>query len=424
VRFAAGSFTDKGLVRDLNEDAWLVDDSLTLFAVADGMGGHRGGEVASWAAIEALRAEIARGLPIRDAIRRANEAVIERASRDDELEGMGTTMTAVVVSGPRSLLVGHVGDSRAYLVRDGEMDRITEDHSLVEELMREGRLTPEQAEAHPQRAIITRALGVEPDVDVDLYPIDVESGDRIIVCSDGLTTMLRDREIERISRTEENPQRAAEALVDAANQAGGDDNITVVVLDVLEVDAEVADEPEAAAGAAVEAAPEPAEPEVPAIETARDEPEVVAAPSRPKGNRLRTVRGALFVLLPLVLVLGLATAAVGWYARRSYYVGTNGREVLIYKGVPGGVLGWNPTVDARTGLLVHELSAVDRDRVAAGAARGSLDRAQTFVARLRRTVEATSTTTTTTTRPRTTTTRPRTATTRPRTTVRPTTPTT
>ena len=401
MRLAAGSFTDKGQVRELNEDAWLVDDKLMLFAVADGMGGHRGGEVASSTAIEALRAEVARGLPIREAIQRANAAVIDRASRDDELEGMGTTMTAIVVTGPRQLLVGHVGDSRAYLVRGGEMDRITEDHSLVEELVREGRLTPEQAEAHPQRAIITRALGVEPDIDVDLYTIDVEARDRVIVCSDGLTTMLRDREIERIARGEENPQRAAEGLVDAANQAGGDDNITVVILDVLEVDAEVAGEPEAAAavGAAVAAAPEPARPETAPLEAARvdaarvettpDEPEVAAAPRR-KGGRLRTVRGALLVLLPLLLVLGLATAAVG----------------------------------ARTGLRVSALSAVDCDRVASGAARGSLDRAQSFVARLRRSVEATSTTTTTTTRPRTTTTRPRTATTRPRTTVRPTTPTT
>ena len=332
MRLAAGSFTDKGQVRELNEDAWLVDDKLMLFAVADGMGGHRGGEVASSTAIEALRAEVARGLPIREAIQRANAAVIDRASRDDELEGMGTTMTAIVVTGPRQLLVGHVGDSRAYLVRGGEMDRITEDHSLVEELVREGRLTPEQAEAHPQRAIITRALGVEPDIDVDLYTIDVEARDRVIVCSDGLTTMLRDREIERIARGEENPQRAAEGLVDAANQAGGDDNITVVILDVLEVDAEVAGEPEAAAavGAAVAATPEPARPETASLEAARvdaarvettpDEPEVAAAPRR-KGGRLRTVRGALLVLLPLLLVLGLATAAVGWYARRSYYVG-------------------------------------------------------------------------------------------------------
>jgi PPM family protein phosphatase len=426
VRFAAGSFTDKGLVRELNEDAWLVDDQLTLFAVADGMGGHRGGEVASWTAIEALRAAVASGRPIRDAIERANAAVIERASRDDELEGMGTTMTAIVVNGPSSLLIGHVGDSRAYFLRDGEMDRVTEDHSLVEELVREGRLTPEQAEAHPQRAVITRALGVEPDIDVDLYTVEVDAGDRIIVCSDGLTTMLRDREIERITRNEQNPQRAAEALVDAANQAGGDDNITVVVVDVLEVDAEVTDEPHtgAAVGASVEAAPEPAKPETPSFEPPRDEPEVVAAPPRAKGSRLRTVRGAILVLVPLLLVLGLATAAVGWYARRSYYVGASGREVVIYKGVPGGVLGWDPTVDTRTGLLVSELSAVDRDRVASGAARGSLDRAQSFVARLRQAVEATSTTTTSTTRPRTSTTRPRTTTTRPRTTPRPTTPTT
>src|SRR4051794_28279470 len=161
------------------------------------MGGHRAGEVASRTAIESLRASIASGVPVNEAIARANSAVIDRAEGDGELEGMGTTMTAVVPAGGHQLLVGHVGDSRAYMVHEGNLRRVTEDHSLVEELVREGRLTAEQAESHPQRAIITRALGIDSDVDVDVYTLDVNPGDRLIVCSDGLNTMVRDRDVER-----------------------------------------------------------------------------------------------------------------------------------------------------------------------------------------------------------------------------------
>ena len=260
MKLAAGAATDTGLVRTNNEDSFLVDDEHVLYTIADGMGGHRGGEVASRTAIEALRAAIAGGQPVNDAIVQANTAVIDRAATDQDLEGMGTTMTAVVVAGGRQLLIGHVGDSRAYLLHDGTMRRITDDHSLVEELVRDGRLTPEQAESHPQRAIVTRALGVDSQVDVDLYTIEVEAGDRVLLCSDGLTTMVRDRDVERLARSETDPQRTAEVLVGAANRAGGEDNTSVVVIDVLEVDAATAPDPEllaAPAAARVPMAPAP-----------------------------------------------------------------------------------------------------------------------------------------------------------------------
>jgi protein phosphatase len=220
MRLEAASATDQGKVRANNEDALLIDDQRALFAVADGMGGHRGGEVASHTAIEALRAAVANGVALHDAIEKANTAVLERAAGDDSLEGMGTTMTAAIALGGHQLLVGHVGDSRAYLLHDGALSRATEDHSLVEELVREGRLTPEQAESHPRRSVVTRALGMDA-VEVDLYTIDVEAGDRLILCSDGLNTMVRERDIERIARNEPDPQRLAEALVTAANAAGG-----------------------------------------------------------------------------------------------------------------------------------------------------------------------------------------------------------
>jgi protein phosphatase len=408
MKLTAGMFSDVGQLREINEDYPLVDERLALFAVADGMGGHQGGEVASRTAIEALRAAVASGLAINEAINRANEAVLKRAEGNPDLAGMGTTMTAVVVVGASQLLIGHVGDSRAYLLHDGELRRVTEDHSLVEELVREGRLTPEQAEVHPQRAIITRALGVEQLLDVDLYTVPVEAGDRLVICSDGLTTMLRDRDVERIARGESDAQRAAEALVDAANEAGGEDNITVVVLDVVEVDVAEAAHPIDLAQSEV-AAPATDEPALATSvintgEPASEEP----SPPREHRSRLRGVRGVILVIVPLLFIAGIATAAVGWYARRSYFVGAAGGDVVIYKGVPGGVLGWDPTIDTRTDLLLSDLDEVDRDRVTDGAARGSLARAQLFVDRLQESVDATSTTTssstTSTTRPRRTTT--------------------
>ena len=382
MRLGAGFATDQGQLRDNNEDAFLVDDERALFAVADGMGGHRAGEVASRTAIESLRASMASGIPVNDAIERANTAVIDRAAGDGELEGMGTTMTAVVPAGGHQLLIGHVGDSRAYLVHEGNLRRVTEDHSLVEELVREGRLTPEQAESHPQRAIITRALGIDTDVDVDVYTLDVDPGDRLIVCSDGLNTMVRDRDVERIARGESDPQHAADALVAAANAAGGEDNITVIIIDVLEVDAPAPVDPEALIPSGDEPAAKPLEvaPPPPA-------PDVV-----PRRSRWRTLRGIVLVLVPLLLILGIAAGATGWYARGSYYVGTAGNEVVIYKGVPGGVLGWDPTIDQRTRIAVADLSQIDRERVRGNTARGSLATAEAYVARLQGSITTTTTT--------------------------------
>jgi serine/threonine protein phosphatase PrpC len=231
MRLVPGGATDQGQVRDSNEDGYVVDRRLQLFAIADGMGGHRAGEVASATALEALRASVASGTGLGDAITSANAAVFSKATDDESLAGMGTTLTALVPDGDR-VLVGHVGDSRAYLLRDGELRQLTTDHSLVQEFIREGRLTEEQAAVHPQRSIITRALGVEPDVEVDVYPVPLRAGDRILLCSDGLSTMLRSDDIAGLLRRESDPTRAANLLVDAANAAGGEDNITTIVVDV------------------------------------------------------------------------------------------------------------------------------------------------------------------------------------------------
>ncbi|MCZ7529701.1 MAG: Stp1/IreP family PP2C-type Ser/Thr phosphatase [Acidimicrobiia bacterium] len=438
MRFVAGAATDVGRVREGNEDSFVVDDRLRLFAVADGMGGHRAGEVASATAVEALRASVASGSAVDEAIRNANAAVLEKSGGDDDLSGMGTTITAVVSVGPSEAVIGHVGDSRAYLLHEGELSQITDDHSLVEELVREGRLTPEQAEAHPQRSIITRALGIEQDVDVDTYTVKAEVGDRVLLCSDGLTTMVRSDDIASILRREPHPGHAAEQLVDAANEAGGEDNITAVVLDVVESDA--ADSAIGAAAAGTAAAGTAAEgtaatsagdgPEDDRSEDNRSEDnrseddrseddgpdgdgsggdEPAAAPRK----RRRWLR-AVLVAVPVVVIVTVAVLAVGWYARRTYYVafgGENGEQVVLYQGRPGGLLGWDPTVEETTDLTIDDLTAAQQidfeDQLefsSRSAADEYLDRVADDVAEQARAATST-TSTTSTTRPTPTTTR-------------------
>jgi PPM family protein phosphatase len=383
LKLVAAGTTDVGRVRAgmPNEDGFLDEASrLSLVAVADGMGGHRAGEVASATALEALRAAMAAGRPLRDAIVGANDAVLEKSVSDQELRGMGTTLTAGTLGTDGNFLIGHVGDSRAYLVRDGELTQITNDHSLVEELVRGGELTPEQAENHPRRSIITRALGIEPEVDVDEYPLSLRAGDRILLCSDGLTTMLRPEEIADILANEPDPERAARLLVDAANAAGGEDNVTAVVAEVVEDD-----NPTSTIAAGPEA------------EEVGDEDTEAPVPRRRRRRRGRG-RGIARVLLwtlPVLAVLALAVGALGWYARRTYFVGVNQGKVTIFQGRPGGVLGWDPTVERRTTLDVDQLTEAERRDVEDNKSFGSRDGADDYVRRLRRDVGARTTPTTT-----------------------------
>ena len=241
LRLVIGHATDVGKVRDHNEDGYLIDADLALVAVADGMGGHRGGEVASAIALDALHAAFSETGGLRDAVRAANDAVLERGANEAQLRGMGTTLTAGVLGIDDTLLVGHVGDSRAYLLRDGQLSRITTDHSLVEELIAAGELTEEEAVRDPRRSMITRAIGLEADLDVDLYPVALAPGDRVLLCSDGLTTMLHEDAILSILAGEPDPVKAALKLVAAANAAGGVDNTTVLVLDAVDNGAAGAD---------------------------------------------------------------------------------------------------------------------------------------------------------------------------------------
>ncbi|HEY7422254.1 MAG TPA: Stp1/IreP family PP2C-type Ser/Thr phosphatase [Gaiellaceae bacterium] len=222
--------SDTGRRRRRNEDNYVV--APPLFAVADGMGGAQAGEVASQLAASALEAGDSDGLDgtkrIDALIQEANRRIFDRASTDPSASGMGTTMTVALVEG-MTVAIGHVGDSRAYLVRGEQMEQLTEDHSLVNELLKTGKLSEEEAQIHPQRSVITRAVGTDPDVDVDGFTIEAEEGDVFLICSDGLTDMVEDEEIlELVHQNRDDLDRAVKALVSAANRVGGEDNITAL----------------------------------------------------------------------------------------------------------------------------------------------------------------------------------------------------
>ena len=233
---AHAAATHAGRKRRRNEDAYV--ERPPLFAVADGMGGAQAGEVASRLAAGALE-DVSDGITgpeqrVVALIEEANRRVFQRANEDEAASGMGTTMTVALVDGDH-VTIGHVGDSRAYRFREGELEQLTDDHSLVAELVRSGRLTPEEADAHPQRSVITRAVGTDPDIDVDSFTLESEPGDVYLICSDGLSDMLGEEQIRAVF--DEYPRdldAAAKALVGEANRVGGDDNITVVVFQVDE----------------------------------------------------------------------------------------------------------------------------------------------------------------------------------------------
>jgi serine/threonine protein phosphatase PrpC len=242
MRLSSFAGTDVGRLRSGNEDSHLR--GRTVFAVADGLGGHQGGEVASAMAVEPLAAldghafadarEAAEALA--EAIREANLAILRRARSDPELWGMGTTVTAAAVAGDRVLQLAHVGDSRAYLLRAGApLRQLTTDHTVVQEAVARGLLTRQQAAVHPQRGVVTRAVGLDPQVPVDLpEPLELEPGDQVLLCSDGLTEVVDDEPIAAVLASQADGDDACSALIAAANQGGGPDNVTVVLLRVAD----------------------------------------------------------------------------------------------------------------------------------------------------------------------------------------------
>lgn len=228
-----GCRTDVGQIREQNEDSLLAESP--LFIVADGMGGHAAGEVASEIAIESMRENAPRDADcegLAKAVETANHEIIKAAMEGKGKEGMGTTMTAAVVDG-NTLCLAQVGDSRAYLLHNGKLQQITRDHSLMADLIESGQITPAEARVHPNRSLITRALGNDPDMFADQYEIDIEEGDRLLLCSDGLSGMLTDDIIEGWMNKIKDPQECANKLIEQGNAYGGLDNITVIVVDIM-----------------------------------------------------------------------------------------------------------------------------------------------------------------------------------------------
>ncbi|HKH11234.1 MAG TPA: Stp1/IreP family PP2C-type Ser/Thr phosphatase [Rubrobacter sp.] len=349
--------TDPGKVRQNNEDALLVGDGgdETLFVVADGVGGFEAGEVASSIAIDVLRG-LGPDDSFEEAIGEANRRILAAGRGDDRLSGMSTTVVAARFGGTRRepiVEVAHVGDSRAYLFRGGELKPVTEDHSLVAELVRSGDLTPDQAFEHPQKNLITRALGTEDGVAVDTAVLPVEVGDRFVLCSDGLTDMVREEGMKEIlARHPEDPEGAVRELLFAALEAGGNDNITVVVVDVRERK----EEPRASgagartedrAGGTAEMPSLGPPPGTPRERTEARSPSAGAArrrtrpPKRPKRRRGGVAKflGGLVRGLAVVLVVLVALVPAYLWGSSRYYFAFEDGEVVAYRGLPYAPLG-------------------------------------------------------------------------------------
>jgi protein phosphatase len=417
VRVRAGASTHVGRLRTINQDAFLLLPDRKLFVVADGMGGHQGGEVASRIAVDTLRNHYTDESTdaLAGAITDANVQIHDTGEGDSTLRGMGTTIVAAAVvpdegaADPTAevLVIASVGDSRAYLFRDDTFTQLTEDHSIVGDLVREGRITEEEAEVHPQRNIVTRVLGVYPEVEIDLWPVDPVRGDRFVLCSDGLFNEVRPDQIGAVLRRLADPQEAADELVRLANEGGGRDNITVVVLDVVD-DGGVAEQ--ASAALAEEPSRVGAAGDLAGFSTARgDEPGPVAGaaapkpePDEPRAKRnLRpslTWRTLAFTVLVVVVIAG-ALATIQWYGTSTYYVGFDGDEVAIYRGRPGGLLWIDPKLEDDTGIKRSEVPERYLDALRDGSEQASLTQAKVYVSNIERDIieEARTTTTTTST---------------------------
>ena len=309
--------TDVGRQRQANEDSYLARSP--LFVVADGMGGAQAGEVASLTAIQAFQTGLPEGSPeewIERMIATANRNIHDQAHADPSLSGMGTTITvAAVDSETERVVIGHVGDSRAYRLREGIIQRLTKDHSLVEEMRRRGQITEEQAEDHPQRSIITRALGPEPEVQADLATVPSEPGDIFLLCSDGLTTMISDEKIREILIGATSLDAAARTLVDEANRAGGRDNITVIVFQVEDPASPLTrdEQPTAIRSGATS--------------RARRAEREAAKPKR----RGRAIAGVLAICAVLLILVGALFVAT----RQAWFLGTDpAGRVALYRGLP------------------------------------------------------------------------------------------
>jgi serine/threonine protein phosphatase PrpC len=393
----SGSATDVGRVRTINEDRAL--ETLTLFAVADGMGGHVGGEVASSIAIDSLESGFARTPTIDGlvaAVQDANRAVWERGADDQDLRGMGTTVTAaalIVTADGDRLVLANVGDSRTYRFHSGVLDQLSVDHSVAEELVSRGELSEAEAAVHPHRHILTRALGVSPQVEVDIWQIVPEEGDRYLLCSDGLSNEVIPEVMSSVLSTVRDPRAAAETLVGLANDSGGSDNITAVVVDVLvgEVAEPVADESgersdltsavsigdirDAGSAPAVAVGAQPIQPSAAALP-----PTDAVRPHRRRQRRI-TFRVLFFLVLLGALAYG-AWYVIKVYVGDSYFVSLQKGELVIYQGRPGGFLGLEPKIVTHTGVTTAQVGTIVEPALRAGVQEPTKSAANRYVAGL------------------------------------------
>lgn len=343
-----GSRTDIGCVRDHNEDSLVVTPP--LFVVADGMGGHAAGEVASEIAVNVIAKEApttidANGLA--QAVEAANREVLLASHDGRGREGMGTTVTAAILEGER-LLVAQVGDSRAYLFHNGKLQQITRDHSLMADLIEAGKITPEEARVHPQRSVITRALGSDPLMRPDIYEIDVATGDKLLLCSDGLSSMITNEQIEAVMRRTADPQRCAAQLVNEAIAAGGYDNVTVIVADV----------------------------------TGQAEKKMKKAVGKSR-------RWLALIISLFVLIVAGAVAGFGYYATHSAYVADDHGKVAVYSGIPGDFLGISFSLfEYDTDISVEDLQPGVAKRLQEGIRVDDLEAAEALVAEYQKEIDA------------------------------------
>ena len=343
-----GSRTDIGCVREQNEDSLIVTPP--LFVVADGMGGHAAGEVASEICVKTVAEcapKHADAEELGQAVEQANRDIITAALTGEGREGMGTTCTAAMLEADK-LVIAQVGDSRAYLLHGGKLSQITRDHSLMANMIESGQITPEEARFHPNRSVITRALGNDPDMVPDLYEIRVEAGDRLMLCSDGLTSMVEDADIEAIMNRVADPQRCAAALVNEAIAAGGTDNVTVVVANAIGL----------------------------------------GDKARRKVKR-RTFITVTFVILLLIGIIAAAAWGGYTYLHNTAYLTEEDGKVAVYRGVPGDVLGFSYSeLVVVSNVAVDDLPPSAAERIREGMRVTSVEEAEELVETYKEDLEA------------------------------------